>query len=101
MPVVLPVLLFAASLQQAPYNVQDHYSKIEYMIPMRDGVKLYCCAYVPKDVPGKHPILMERTCYSAGPYGPDKFKGFRGSPKMRDAGYIFAFEDVRGKYMSE
>lgn len=100
----LPALAVAVALQQPPqtaYRAQDHYSKIEYMIPMRDGVKLYCCAYVPKDVPGKHPILMERTCYSAGPYGPTGFKGFRGSKKLTENGYIFAFEDVRGKYMSE
>jgi putative CocE/NonD family hydrolase len=71
------------------------------MIPMRDGVHLYTAVYVPKTVPGDHPILMERTPYSAGPYGPDKYSYFRGSPKFREAGYIFAFQDVRGKYLSE
>lgn len=96
-------LAFAAtaSAQPAPYRIQDHYSKIEYMIPMRDGVKLYTQVYVPKDVPGKHPILMERTPYNAGPYGPNTFQFFRGSPKLREKGYIFAFQDVRGKYHSE
>lgn len=99
---LVPAVLFATlHLQQTPYRTADHYTKTEYMIPMRDGVKLYCVAYIPKDVAGKHPILMERTPYSAGPYGPTVFKGFRGSKKFREAGYIFAFEDVRGKYMSE
>ena len=94
-------IALTVALHQQTYRVQDHYSKIEYMIPMRDGVKLYCAVYVPKDVPGKHPILMERTCYSAGPYGPTAFKRFRGSRKLQENGYVFAFEDVRGKYMSE
>ncbi len=101
MPVFLTAVAIALSVPQSTFRVQDHYNKIEYMIPMRDGVKLYCAVYVPKDVPGKHPILMERTCYSAGPYGPNTFRGFRGSRKFTDAGYIFAFEDVRGKYLSE
>jgi putative CocE/NonD family hydrolase len=82
-------------------GVRAQYTKFEYMIPMRDGVHLYTAVYVPKTVPGDHPILMERTPYSAGPYGPDKYSYFRGSPKFREAGYIFAFQDVRGKYLSE
>ncbi|HWD38940.1 MAG TPA: CocE/NonD family hydrolase [Fimbriimonas sp.] len=80
---------------------QDEYSKIEYMIPMRDGVKLYTAVYVPKNMPGTHPILMERTPYSAGPYGPTAMRRPRGSIKLQQAGYIFAFQDVRGKEHSE
>ncbi|MHB8635379.1 MAG: CocE/NonD family hydrolase [Fimbriimonadaceae bacterium] len=82
--------------------VAKHYTKYEYMIPMRDGVRLYASVYVPKDVPGKHPILMERTPYGAGPYGPNLYSdNVPAQGKWHDAGYIFAFEDVRGKYMSE
>ncbi len=92
--------LTSAGIRQTPYRVADHYSKAEYDVPMRDGVKLHVVVYSPKDIPGKHPILMERTCYSAGPYGAG-FGRFRGSVKFRDKGYIFAFGDVRGKYMSE
>lgn len=77
------------------------YKKIEYMIPMRDGRKLYTAVYVPSNRPGKHPILMERTPYSSGPYGPEGRRGFSGSRKLQDDGFIFAFQDVRGKYMSE
>ena len=77
------------------------YSKAEYDIPMRDGITLHTVVYSPTAVPGKHPILMERTPYGAGPYGPDRFKNFRGSVKFRDVGYIFAFQDVRGKNMSQ
>lgn len=88
--------------QQARPSTRENYTKLEYRIPMRDGVRLMTTVYVPKDKPGPHPILLERTPYSAGPYGPEAFKGgFRGSPKFREAGYVFAFQDVRGRYMSE
>ena len=79
----------------------QHYTKYEYMIPMRDGRSLYTSVYVPKDVPGKHPILMERTPYSAGPYGAAVYRGLPAQGHWHDAGYIMAYQDVRGKYMSE
>lgn len=86
---------------QGRMETMDTYSKAEYDIPMRDGVKLRTVVYTPKNVPGTHPILMERTPYGAGPYGPDRFKNFRGSHKLQEVGYIFAFQDVRGKNQSE
>ena len=98
----LSVLLSLATVRaQQPPPQQAQYTKYEYMVPMRDGAKLYASVYVPKEKPGAHPILLERTPYSAGPYGDRAKTGFRGSQKMKDAGYIFAFADVRGKFMSE
>ncbi|RYG46673.1 CocE/NonD family hydrolase, partial [bacterium] len=91
------LFLFAAI---AP--AQTTYKKIEAMVPMRDGVKLYTAVYVPENKPGPFPILMERTPYSAGPYGPTSMKrGHRGSAKLQELGYAFAYQDVRGRYMSE
>ena len=98
---LLAALSSAQNGLQARQSLAELYTKYEYMIPMRDGVKLYTAVYVPKNKPGKHPILMERTPYSAGPYGPTSFKNHRGSPALREAGYTFAYQDVRGKYMSE
>lgn len=79
----------------------QNYTKYEYMIPMRDGVKLMTEVYVPKDKPGDHPILLQRTPYGAGPYGQAQKGGHGGSQKMKDAGYIYAYQDVRGRNMSE
>lgn len=76
------------------------YEKLEFNIPMRDGVKLYTAVYVPKDNAEKHPILIERTPYSSGPYGPGRIGGL-GSKKFVDAKYIFVNQDVRGRFMSE
>ncbi|MCQ2142280.1 MAG: CocE/NonD family hydrolase, partial [Bacteroidales bacterium] len=54
----------------------------------------------PKDQSVKHPIIMERTCYSAGPYGEDKYSSFEDEAPYVAAGYIFVIQDVRGKNMS-
>lgn len=82
--------------------VRDNYIKIDTTIIMRDGVKLYTIIYVPKDNTRTYPILMERTPYSAGPYSENNYKMRIGpnSNLMHDK-YIFVYQDVRGRYMSE
>ncbi|HET8902117.1 MAG TPA: CocE/NonD family hydrolase [Holophagaceae bacterium] len=82
--------------------IKDAYTKVEYDIPMRDGVKLHTVVYLPKDTSADHPILMQRTPYSAAPYGADKFKRGLGPSKLfLDQGYIVAYQDSRGRWMSE
>jgi hypothetical protein len=86
----------------APNPVEQRYTKQEVMIPMRDGVKLFTSIYIPKDASKPRPILLQRTPYSVGPYGPDKFRrGVGPSQLFLDQGYIVAYQDVRGRYMSE
>ena len=82
--------------------VRENYEKMEVQIPMRDGIKLFTSIYLPKDKSKTYPVLMQRTCYSVGPYGVDKFEKLLGPSKylMRD-GYIFVYQDVRGRWMSE
>lgn len=84
----------------SPEYMKGIYDKREVRIPMRDGVELFTSIYEPKDRTVKHPIMMERTCYTVSPYGPDEFKNFAGFAPYVDAGYIFVFQDVRGKNMS-
>ncbi len=55
--------------QQDSVYVQENYTKIEYVVEMRDGVKLFTQVYAPKDTLTKHPILMQRTPYSCQPNG--------------------------------
>ena len=46
--------------------------------------------------------MMTRTPYSVGPYGPTAYPRALGpSPKFTDAGFIFVYQDVRGRFMSE
>jgi len=81
--------------------VHDTYKKLEVMIPMRDGVKLYTQIYVPKDSTKKFPIMMSRSPYGSAPYGPT-YKTLLGpSALFTKEIFIFAYQDVRGKYMSE
>jgi uncharacterized protein len=82
--------------------IKSHYSKREVMIPMRDGVKLFACIYEPKDTKQKYPIMFDRTPYSVGPYGPNSYKSSLGPDELfAREGYIFVYQDVRGRYMSE
>jgi putative CocE/NonD family hydrolase len=78
------------------------------MIPMRDGARLYTVLILPKGV-ARAPIMLDRTPYSAdkqtsrgGQFGPwpENILGTLSSELVR-AGYIVAFQDVRGKYKSE
>src|SRR4051812_4791629 len=82
--------------------VKAHYTKFEYRVPMRDGVKLFTAVYVPKGEAGPYPILLNRTPYGVRPYGVDQSKSDLGpSPAFGRSGYIFAYQDVRGRWMSE
>jgi uncharacterized protein len=105
------VLVLCARSQQpaAPSEefVRAHYTKYEFRIPMRDGVRLFTAVYVPKasafpEDPGPYPFLMDRTPYNVGPYGEDRFPAQLGpSDEFEKSGYIFVYQDVRGRWMSE
>lgn len=88
-------------LEQDSQFVQDHYQKHEYQIEMRDGVKLYTIVYTPKDQSESYPILMQRTPYSIRPYGEAMRNSLSSNELLEEDKYIFVFQDVRGKYMSE
>jgi putative CocE/NonD family hydrolase len=82
--------------------VEKNYDKTVYQIPMRDGINLYTIVYSPKDQSKKYPFLMQRTCYSVRPYGEDTYRRSLGpSPYLMQEGYLFVYQDVRGRYMSE
>src|SRR5258707_4131786 len=74
--------------------------KTEVMIAARDGVKLHTEIYAPKDASEALPILMDRTPY--GIASPDKGVSnmiYRYADMAPD-GYIFVFQDIRGRYGS-
>jgi len=81
---------------------RSHYTKFDYRIPMRDGVRLFTSVYVPKDPAQKYPILMQRTPYSVAPYGIDNYRPTLGPSDMfTKEAFIFVYQDVRGRYLSE
>lgn len=82
--------------------IKANYTKYEHMIPMRDGVKLFTTVYVPKDDTQTYPIILIRTPYSCQPYGVDKYPDtLRPGERYVRSGYIFVYQDVRGRWMSE
>ena len=94
----LPVAAFAQ------FDIKAHYTKHEYRIPMRDGIRLFTAIYVPNDASAtqKYPFLMTRTPYGVAPYGEDNYpKRLGPGAKFAEDGYIFVMQDVRGRNMSE
>ncbi len=84
--------------------VKENYTKKEYKIEMRDGVKLFTCVYSPKNIKEKNPIMMVRTPYSCAPYGENEFTArlwYSYWKNYLKENYILVIQDVRGRWMSE
>jgi len=100
--VMTPAVSAAPDKDTRAEYIRSHYAKYEYNIPMRDGTKLFTSVYIPYDQSKSWPMLMQRTPYRVAPYGSSDFKTRLGpSEKFEQEGYIFVFQDVRGKQMSE
>ncbi len=93
-------------LHDYPHSMEylkEHYTKREVDIRMRDGIRLHTLIYEPVNNAEPHPILLNRTCYNAGPTGEDfnwSLQGHACAPYV-DAEYILVYQDVRGKWHSE
>jgi uncharacterized protein len=84
------------------FDVKANYRKSEQMIAMRDGVKLFTIVYAPRDTTRKYPVMLFRTPYSIRPYGVTNYRKSLGpSVHFAKSGYIFVYQDVRGKFQSE
>lgn len=79
------------------------YKKTSAMVPMRDGVKLYTVILSPVDAKMPMPVLIQRTPYGASIPIPDDttFQADLMGDVLATAGYIFVYQDIRGKYKSE
>ncbi|HXJ60385.1 MAG TPA: CocE/NonD family hydrolase [Verrucomicrobiae bacterium] len=81
---------------------EENYTKHEFRIPMRDGIRLHTAVYTPKDVSTNYPIWMMRTPYGVGPYGVDAYpEPARNIKIYAREKFIFAWQDVRGRNGSE
>jgi uncharacterized protein len=86
----------------AAYDAREHYTKYEYRIRMRDGVRLFTSVLVPKDASTAHPFMLDRTPFSMSPYGPDEYlTASLQTQAFLKAGYIWVRQDVRGRGLSE
>src|SRR5712692_2665364 len=94
---IICLLIASATLlaAQGLEYIKANYTKYEYRIAMRDGVRLFTSVYVPKDDSKAYPFLINRTPYSVAPYGVDQYRTQLGpSPDFDKAGYIFVNQDV-------
>ncbi len=100
---ILLILLSGTHLfAQSADNVRARYTKYEYSIPMRDGVRIFTSIYTPKDTAQTYPFLLTRTPYNVAPYGVDNYRNALGpSEHFEKEGFIFAYQDARGRHMSE
>ena len=98
---LMPIMAFAQVADSA--WIVNNYTKTDYQIPMRDGVKLFTTVYAPKNSTEKHPIILTRTPYSCAPYGENVFGKFWTGPRKYffEEQYIYVVQDVRGRWMSE
>lgn len=102
------IFLFCCLLAAPAFTQTDNiaaYKKSSVMIPMRDGTKLYTVILSPVNPKTAVPILMERTPYGSNIPIPDdtvfQTKLLGTVYPMAREGYIFVFQDCRGKYKSE
>ena len=79
----------------------DMFSKQDVMIPMRDGVKLHTEIYVPKKATEALPFFLTRTPYGLSDDGEGYSRLLNLYTEMMPDGYIFVFQDIRGRYGSE
>src|SRR5690348_18446330 len=97
----LSVLLLAVPLAAQPNQAEAkklleytraHYTKYDYRVPMRDGVRLYTTVYAPKDTSHTWPLLMQRTPYSVAPYGIDNYRMLVGPSEVAEKeGFIMVY----------
>ena len=97
----------SAEIAKAPEPIDKeyllaHYTKYEHMIPMRDGINLHTSVFTPKNISETYPFILKRTPYGSRPYGVNNFPNPNGPMRSYGReGYIFVFQDVRGRNGSE
>ncbi len=98
--VIIALVLMVPRVQAQAFTPAD-YEKEEVYITMRDGVRLFTSIYRPKVATEDLPVIIKRTPYSIAPYGDQLMKSVSHNPHLVASGYIFVFQDMRGRFMSE
>src|SRR3978361_1002128 len=91
-----------APASAASPTAESAYTRSEVMIPVRDGVKLHTVILRPanSETSGATlPFLMQRTCYGVATASERSVNASK--PELAASGYIFVFQDIRGRYGSE
>ena len=92
----LTFIIFFPIFAQTGFESEQSFEKIEVLIPMRDGVRLNTIINIPESVSEPLPFLLIRT-----PYGIKSGSVSTSYSELAEDGYIFVFQDIRGRYKSE
>ena len=84
---------------QPAKDTRVNFKRTETMIPMRDGVKLFTVIFTPENQIEPLPILMSRTPHGVKNRNSGDLNASR--PELIKDGYIFVFQDIRGRSESE
>ena len=87
----------AADAQDSAASVQ--FKLEEVMVPVRDGVHLQTAILTPVSQSGPLPILFTRTPYGVPDKPPSKIPA--AYKELVQDGYIFVFQNLRGRFKSE
>jgi uncharacterized protein len=116
-PAILPfalLILLGASVFQLPKSVVSQtsnpgsqpaqtvrvpFARAEAMIPMRDGVRLHTVILTPKTQTEPLPIILNRTPYGVKAWDSETLNG--AYEELVADGYVFVFQDIRGKFDSD
>ncbi len=90
-----------AQLPAPSAAVDTAYDRYTAMIPMRDGVRLNTEIFVPKHAASPLPILLTRTPYGVAPTAIRAAESGRAWYELARDGYVFAAQDLRGRFKSE
>ncbi|MGH9914704.1 MAG: CocE/NonD family hydrolase, partial [Pyrinomonadaceae bacterium] len=75
------------------------FTRTEQMIPMRDGIQLHTIILAPQNQTEPLPIIIDRTPYGVKDWNSDRVNAAK--KELVADGYIFVFQDIRGRYESE
>ena len=101
----LAFAILAVSCARAPAtpgeadDLSRHFDRREVRIPMRDGVELFTVILTPKGQGEPLPFILSRTPYGTAGWGGTYKIGYGFRELMKD-GYIFVFQDIRGRFQS-
>jgi putative CocE/NonD family hydrolase len=85
--------------QQPAADLSQSFTKTEVLLPMRDGVRLNTTIYAPKEIRQPLPFLLVRTPYGIEQRASRNFRSYL--KELAEEGYLFVFQDIRGRFKSE
>ena len=84
---------------QPARDTRVKFTRTEARIEMRDGAHLYTVILAPENQTEALPLILNRTPYGVKGWSSGRLNGAR--KELVQEGFIFVFQDIRGKFDSE